>query len=280
MLKKHGFDIKKIVPFADNILRPGYLPLKSFKQKAKVCIEKGDFIVKTAEDHQELSKALRLRYDVFYRELLEKRLLMGMDIDKFDFNCDHLLIIDKKNNNFIGTYRLISNYFSRKYYSSTEFKLDNIIRVPGIKLELGRACVHRDYRNACTISLLWRGIMEYMKVIGSQYLFGCSSVMITDKREIAAVYKKLTPHLADQEFCVVPKKKYKILNFDSIVDSITDQEVEKATELVPNLVKSYIHMGACICGEPALDKKFRCADFLTLVNMEKSGDKLRRKYKV
>lgn len=280
MLQKHGFDIKKLVPFSDNILRPGYLPLKSFKPKIRILIEKEKFVIKTAENHEELAKALRLRHDVFYRELLEKRLLTGIDFDRFDFSCDHLLIIEKSTNNFIGTYRLNSSKFTRKYYSATEFKLNNIIKIPGVKLELGRACVHRDYRTGSTISLLWRGIMEYMKATGTQYLFGCSSVMTTDKKEIAAVYKKLQDHLAPPQFCVTPKGKYKIHDFESIVESVSAQEMENASDLVPNLVKSYINLGACICGEPAFDKKFKCADFLTLVNMETSGQKLQRKYKV
>lgn len=280
MLEKHGFNIKKLVPFTDNILKPRYLPLKSFKPKIKILIEKEKFIIKTAENHEELAKALHLRYEVFYRELLEKKLLFGMDIDRFDFICDHLLIIDKSSGNFIGTYRLISSLFSKKNYSATEFNLSNILNVPGIKLELGRACVHRDYRTGSTISLLWRGISEYMRATGTQYLFGCSSVKTTNKREIAAVYKRLEEHVAPQEYRVNPKGKFKIHNFQSIVESISQEEVEKAADIVPNLVKSYINLGANICGEPAFDKKFKCADFLTLINMETSAQKMHRKFKV
>lgn len=280
MLQKHGFNIRKLVPFSENILRPGYLPLKSFKPKIRILIEREKFIIKTAENHEELAKALRLRYEIFYRELLEKRILTGIDLDRFDFTCDHLLIIDKTTNKFIGTYRLISSLFAKKYYSATEFKLDNIIKTPGIKLELGRACVHRDYRNGSTISLLWRGITEYMKTTGTQFLFGCSSIMTTNKKEIAAVYKRLLSHLAPPQFLAEPKGRYRIHNFENIVESVSQEEMENASELVPNLVKSYLNLGACICGQPALDKKFKCADLLTLVDLETSTDRFHRKYKV
>ncbi|NLE02428.1 MAG: GNAT family N-acetyltransferase [Fibrobacter sp.] len=279
MLKKHGFQIRKLVPFSDSILKPGTLPLKSFKQKVNLKIERERFIIKTAENHEELAKVLRLRYDVFYRELLEKRLLLGIDIDKFDFKCDHLIIIDKKSDSFIGTYRLISTNYSKKFYSETEFKLDNILNLEGVKLELGRACVHRDFRTGSTIALLWRGITQYMKETGTKYLFGCSSVKTTDKREIAAVYKYLKKDfLAPEQYRVYPKGKFKIRNFDKLVESITPEEMEKAMELVPTLVKSYINMGAHICGEPAFDKKFKCADFLTLFNIDTSSDKVHKKY--
>lgn len=281
MLKKHGFHIKKLVSRSEAILRPQYLPLKAFKPKVKMCIERDRFIIKTAENHEELAKALRLRYDVFYRELLEKRMLLGIDIDKFDFKCDHLIIIDKKSNAFIGTYRLNSSLFSTKYYSETEFNIDSIIALEGTKLELGRACVHRDYRTGSSIALLWRGITEYMKQTGTRYLFGCSSVMITDKDTIAAMYKQLSlNHCSSVDTRVYPKRKYTIKGFDTLVDCVTDDKKRACVEHIPALVKSYLNMGAVVCGEPAFDKKFKCADFFTLINVENSSENFQKKYKL
>lgn len=280
MLRKHGIHIRKLMPLSESLLKPQYLPLKSFKQKVKLLIERERFVIKTAENHDELARVLRLRYDVFYRELLEKRLLLGIDIDKFDFKCDHLIIIDKKTDTFIGTYRLISSLFARKFYSETEFSLDSIISLPGIKLELGRACVHRDYRTGSSIALLWRGITEYMKITGTKYLFGCSSVKTTDKKEVAAMYKNLSGNnLAPQEYQVFPKRKFKIKGFESMVEEVTKEDEEKAMSSIPPLIKSYLNMGASICGEPAYDKKFKCADFLTVFNLD-SSEKVQKKYKL
>jgi putative hemolysin len=281
MPEKHGFHIRKLFPLSEAVLKPGSLPLKNFKPKIKLNIERDRFIIKTAENHDELAKALRLRYEVFYLELLEKRLLVGIDIDKFDFKCDHLIIIDKKTDNFIGTYRLISSLFVKKFYSATEFKLDNILDLPGIKLELGRACVHKDYRTGSSIALLWRGITEYMKETGTQFLFGCSSVKVTDKSEIAAMYKHLSRnHLAPPQYRVYPKGKFKIRQFEELVEKVTPEEEAKAAENIPALIKSYLKMGAHICGMPAYDKKFKCADFLTLFNIDTSSEKMQKKYKL
>ena len=281
MLNRHGFHIRKLVPLSESILKPGSLPLKSFRPKIRLFIERDRFIIKTAENHKELAQVLKLRYEVFYRELLEKRLMLGMDMDKFDFRCDHLIIIDKKTNMFIGTYRLISTLFSNKFYSATEFNLSNILGQPGIKLELGRACVHRDYRTGSTIALLWRGIMDYMKETGTKYVFGCSSVKTTDRRSIATLCRLFqTSHAAPDEYEVYPRGKFKIRNFNTLLQSITPEEQQSAIETIPALIKSYLNMGALICGEPALDKKFKCADFFTLFNLEKSSEKIHRKYKI
>lgn len=281
MLKKHGFHIRKLMPLSESILKPRYLPLKNFKPKVKLLIERDRFVIKTAENHEELAKVLRLRYEVFYRELLEKRQTLGMDFDKFDFSCDHLIIIDKKTDTFIGTYRLISSLFTSKFYSETEFNLQNITALTGTKLELGRACVHRDYRNGSSIALLWRGITEYMKETGTKYMFGCSSVKTTDKLEIAAIYKNLSnSYHASQECHVTPKRKFKIKDFDVLSNSVSKEIEDEATGKIPPLIKSYLNMGGLICGEPAYDKKFKCADLFTLFNIDSLSDKVHKKYNI
>jgi putative hemolysin len=281
MLNKSRLHLKKLLPLADAIFRSKYLPVKKFNPKVKLFIERDRYIIKTAENHEELAGALRLRYEVFYRELLEKRRVHGFDIDRFDFKCDHLIIIDKESNALIGTYRLISSLFAKEFYSETEFDISNILALSGVKLELGRACVHKDYRTGSSIALLWRGIVEYMKLTNTQYLFGCSSVKATDLHEIASMY-----HILARDFMVPanlnvhPKRRFIIRNFNELKSQVRDEDLLSVVEKIPPLIKSYLNMGALICGEPALDKKFRCADFLTLFNTDTSTDKVQKKYKL
>ncbi len=281
MLKKNGLQLKKLLPLTDAILKTKYLLVKKFSPKVKLFIERDRFIIKTAENHDELVNALHLRYEVFYRELLEKRRIYGFDIDRFDFKCDHLIIIDKKSGRFVGTYRLISSLFAKKFYSETEFDISNILALPGVKLELGRACVHKDFRTGSSIALLWRGISEYMKLTDTQYLFGCSSVKVTDLHEIASMYQVLArDFMASSNLNVYPKRRFTIRNFNELKAQVSDDDMLSVVEKIPPLIKSYLNMGAHICGEPALDKKFRCADFLTLFNTDTSAEKVHKKYKL
>jgi putative hemolysin len=281
MLKKSGLQLKRLLPLTDAIFRQKYLPVKKFNPKVKLFIERDRFIVKTAENHEELAGALRLRYEVFYRELLEKRRVYGFDIDRFDFKCDHLIIIDKKSNTFIGTYRLISSLFAKEFYSETEFDISRILALPGVKLELGRACVHKDYRTGSSIALLWRGIAEYMKQTNTQYLFGCSSVKATDLHEIASIYQVLArDFMVPSDLNVYPKRRFTIGKFNELIAQVSDEDMLSAVEKIPPLIKSYLKMGAHICGEPALDKKFKCADFLTLFNTNTSAEIMHKKYKL
>jgi len=58
-------------------------------------------------------------------------------------------------------------------------------------LELGRACVHVDFRNIMVLHALWKGIAVYATRHESRYLIGCSSVTSQDENYGMAMYDAL-----------------------------------------------------------------------------------------
>jgi putative hemolysin len=282
MLAQKVASIKKSVANFNMLLAAYRWKLKLFKPKIVVFYENQHFIIKSVENAHELEQALNLRYEVFYREVLNKRARLQIDVDGFDFICDHLIIIDKKTENVIGTYRFISSTYSDRFYSETEFDIDNIKMAKGNKLELGRACVHRDFRTGAVINLLWRGVSEYMKKVESKYLFGCSSIHTTNVFDIALVYNYFkTLNYSPDELRVYPNDEYRLRHFDRYLNGISDTEgkEDKIRNLIPTLLKGYIRMGSKVCGEPALDFKFRCADFFTILDLEQLNLSFVKKYK-
>src|SRR5437868_12284710 len=163
--------------------------INKFKPKIEVRSEVGPFVVKTVASAEELKEALRLRYQVFHREMIGKTKETGVDVDEYDFLCDHLVIVEKKTNKIVGTYRLNCSDFSNDFYSAREFNLSRVMQQLGTKLELGRACIHKDFRRGVVISLLWRGIAEYMASSRAQLLFGCGSIKTENPRQAALLYK-------------------------------------------------------------------------------------------
>jgi putative hemolysin len=124
------------------------------------------------------------------------------------------LIIDKKSGEIVGTYRLICSLFSKRFYSQAEFTLEQVLALPGVKLELGRACIKKEFRNGAVLTLLWRGIIEYMKLTNAKYLFGCASVQTVLPHEAAATYEYLLANqLLRHDLDVSPTKKYHV-SFD------------------------------------------------------------------
>jgi putative hemolysin len=260
---------------------PGYRPNVEFE------FEKGHYVVKTAANGAELEACLKLRFEVFHREFLKKRRTIGVDIDKLDLICDHLVIADKRDGRVIGTYRLNCSKFTGQFYSSGEFELGRLLGLPGHKLELGRACIAKEYRNGAVITLLWRGIAEYLTRTESSYLFGCASVKTMDLLEIALVHRRLEAEkLIDHTYGVAPTRKFRVKNLDKALAQVEAAPeafavaAEAANALIPALFMSYVKMGAKLVGEPALDRDFRCVDYLTLLKMDELNPLFVRKYKV
>lgn len=257
--------------------------IHKFQPKVVLYSDKGPFILKTITTSDELREALRLRYQVFHREMIGKTKPNGIDVDEFDFNCDHLAIIDKKSGMLVGTYRLNCSLHSNQFYSAQEFHLRKILETSGPKLELGRACIHQDFRKGLVIALLWRGIAEYMTATGSQILFGCASIKTESAKQAALLYHHFDREGRMQERLLCPPTKaYSMPNLGLWIEKLnrpfTADEVLEVQELIPPLCRAYLKAGAFLGGEPAYDEAFKCIDFLTVLPRENLNRILWKKY--
>lgn len=259
--------------------------IHKFRPKVEIQTELGPFLIKTITNMTELKEALALRYQVFHREMIGKKRTHGVDVDEFDAICDHLIIVEKRSQKIVGTYRMNCSLFSNNFYSGKEFNLKRIMDKPEIKIELGRACIHKDYRKGFVISLLWRGIAEYMSASGAQLLFGCASVKTQNPREAALLHryffeeKRLSP-----EFFAPPTLAFTMPHLDLWIQNfkspLTGEQREEAEKLIPPLFRAYLKIGAFVGGEPAWDSEFKCIDFLTILRREDLNKILWKKYKL
>ena len=72
------------------------------------------------------------------------------------------------------------------------------------------------------------------------------------------MYTQLSNFLAPEEFRTVPTSKFDLPS----TSTVSSCEVK-----IPKLLKTYIAVGARICGAPAWDREFGTIDFLTLVDL-------------
>lgn len=255
-------------------LKKSRFPLQDFKPKVQVYQSTDRFILKTAESPFELRQVLKLRHDIFYRELQRREHATHLDFDEFDAVCDHLIIIDRKSRRVVGTYRLISSTYSDRFYSQGEFELSGVLSQPGNKLELGRACIDAAHRNGTIVNLLWKGICEYVRKTNAEFLFGCASVPTVDavaaSRLLALLRHK---NLAIDGLGVHPTEPYCC----RLPRVAVDESVEKE---IPSLIQSYILAGAKFYGEPALDVDFHCFDFFMMLKTSEMSRLFRRRYKL
>lgn len=178
---------------------------------------------------------------------------------------------DKKNQEIVGVYRFISSTKNKKFYSSSEFSLNGLLKLPGNKLELGRASVSPMHRNGQVIDLLWKGIGLMAKKYDTRYLFGCSSLMSTEPADAQSLYFKLkNQESLESSLNVFPVGKYA---FTFKPHALTDENFE-----IPPLLKSYLMAGAKIAGLPAFDEEFGCFDFLTILDLNEISPSFKRRY--
>ncbi len=166
--------------------------------------EKKSLEVGLARNQSEILDAQRLRYRVFAGEMganLPSR-TPGVDHDIYDPYCEHLVVRDKASGDVVGTYRILSPENARQvgYYSENEFDLTRLQHLRPRLVEIGRSCVHPDYRTGATITLLWSGLAQFMTERGYDYLMGCASISMADGGHAAAsLYNRLAvEHLGPQ----------------------------------------------------------------------------------
>lgn len=256
-----------------------YARVKEYRGFVPIKYETDDYIVTTAQTSQELFKVLELRHEVFVKEWQGRKAFHGLDVDDYDFAADHLMIKEKKSGEVVGTYRLLSSHFTTDFYSSSEFSIDYFLRLPSVKLEMGRACVHPDFRDGGSIDILWKGLTQYIFKTKTEYLFGCSSVKSEDGEKISRLYQNLraSDHWSDS-FHVRPTSDYEFPGFSSeIVQPLTHEEKR---ELMPPLLRSYLHAGAKVFGYPALDRDFACTDLLTILDWKQLNPRFQSRFMV
>jgi len=234
-----------------------------------VSIEVGSYSVRFARNPADLDAVLQLRYEVFNLELgegLDGSHLSGRDEDGLDERFHHLMIVARATGDVVGTYRMQTGAMARQhggFYSDQEFDLDRLPPsiLPDV-LEIGRACVAREHRNGRVLHLLWKGLARYLTWNRKRYLFGCCSVNSQDPLVAEAVHR----HLDDigavhPSIRLVPRPGFECLPVAS-VDGLP-------TAHVPALFRTYLALGAKVCGPPAIDRAFKTIDWLVMLDTER-----------
>ncbi|MFW7378623.1 MAG: GNAT family N-acetyltransferase [Oligoflexus sp.] len=250
---------------------------QSWQAKLPFEIRQAAYTIKTADSIDEFMQVLELRREVFLSEFSKSDLSHQQDFEELDLFADFLII--KEHDQVVASYRLIFSEYSHHFYSNSEFDIQDFLNQKGHKLELSRACVKKQKRAGIVLHLLWRGLAEYMMRTDAKYLFGCSSVQSLDLASIVEVYRFLFQEDAlCQQFSVNPLHTFHIINLNGVIDQQRFSKDKVDMRLIPPLLLGYIKAGAKVYGSPALDLKFSCLDFFTVLNYERLSSSHLRKY--
>lgn len=210
----------------------------------------------------ELRSAQRLRAEVFGAEYgVRFDDPDGLDSDRFDPFCDHVNVYDTANGLLVATTRLMTGEKARlagSFYSEHEFDMTALACLPGRVLEVGRTCVHPDYRSGAAITVLWSALSDYLVSQDFSYLLGCASISLRDGgHNFAAIMPELRErHLVEPALRVVPRRGL-----------LMEADRANGPASLPPLLKAYLRMGCRIGGEACWDPDFQCADVFVLLDV-------------
>ncbi len=222
----------------------------------------GSVTLKIAASPEEIESAQRLRFKIFNQELGEgipENANTGLDQDDFDSFCDHLLVLTPEGLT-VGTYRLLpgTRRPPQGFYTETEFDLSALTYDRVKIVELGRACIHPEYRKQSTLMALFFGLREYVRMSGAQFLLGCGSL------------PKMSNDDAEASFQSLIERGY--VNFQTGAKPLDSHAFQGDSSLgqvmIPQLVNFYLSFGAKVLGRPAFDPVFGCYDLLMFFDME------------
>jgi putative hemolysin len=233
-------------------------------------------------DPAQVEAAQRLRYDVFSSEpgFALTRQDTGLDVDRFDEHCDHLLVREDNSGELVGCYRMLSPagaVAAGGLYTATEFDIEALDSLRPSLVEMGRAVVHRDHRNGAVVLLMWAGILAYLDRCGYDYVTGCVSVPVAGDGEPPGTQIRgvrdfvMRRHAAPANCRVHPHRPV-------IIDGRPLDEISPpARPVIPPLMRGYLRLGARICGEPAYDADFGVGDFPALLDKRQADTRYLRR---
>jgi putative hemolysin len=240
--------------------------------------EKTALKVLWADHLDQVRQAQRLRYSVFAQEMgaVLHTPLPAHDLDRFDDYCEHLLVQDQATGQTVGTYRLLTPVQAQRaggLYTETEFNIQSLDALKPQMVELGRSCVHANYRNGAVIMALWGALAQFMQRNQLCTMVGCASIPMLHQGQVsgdaaASIWRQVSQtHLADPAWHVQAHTPLPLAQFDQAIVAEP-----------PALIKGYLRLGARVLGAPAWDPDFNTADLPMLLRIEDMPSRYRKHF--
>ncbi len=233
------------------------------------------FELRLAGSEAEMRAAQRLRYQVFVTELGGDGTLVdhdaGVEADRFDPFFDHLLLVDhrrEKADQVVGVYRVMradQAAEAGQFYSEDEYDLGPLRNSGRTLLELGRSCVHPDYRGGTALMHLWNGLAAYIAAHGIEVMFGVASFHGQDPAPLASPLSLLHHrHLAPDDIRPIARPKgYQAMD----LIAADDLDRPAAIRAMPSLIKAYLRLGGFVGQGAFIDRAFNCIDVCLVMDV-------------
>ena len=212
-------------------------------------MQTGRYQVRLAENSLDIRAAQQLRQKAF------RAGQSGIDQDRFDEDCRHMLVEDTVTGRLVCCFRVlaiqggqqIENSYSAQYYDLSALHVYS-----GKMLEVGRFCIDPDVFDADILRVAWGAMANLVEQENIGLLFGCSSFAGTETRIYMDSFAMLKArYLAPQR--LLPKVKAPdVFRFAARLRRKPD--LRRALRTMPPLLRTYLVMGGWVADHAVVDR--------------------------
>lgn len=216
---------------------------------------RGRYAARLAATPQDIDRAQQLRH-LSFRANRGLATQTGRDADGYDPACLHMLVEEVKSGTLVCCFRLLplsgGSEIGRSY-SAQYYDLGRLAEFQGPMVELGRFCIHPDWRDPDILRVAWGAMTRLVDETGVEMLFGCSSF---DGAEADAHHEALAMlkdrHLAPKRW--LPRVKApNVFRFARALRG-KKPDLKRAMLGMPPLLRTYLVMGGWVSDHAVVDR--------------------------
>lgn len=226
---------------------------------------KGRYEVLTATTGSDIREAQRLRWLCFLGRSAKDDQPEALDVDDYDSRCDHVVIRDSDSGVMVACFRMLTLESGAEIgdsYSARYYNLSRLRDFPGRMVELGRFCIHPEWRDPDILRLAWGALAQHVDARQVDLLFGCSSFIGTDTAGYADAFAMLRErHLAPKRW--LPRVKApNVFRFARAL-RLKRPDHRAAMAAMPPLLRSYLAMGGWVSDHAVMDRQLNTMHVFT-----------------
>lgn len=234
------------------------------------------FVTRVAQSSADIRAAQSLRYAVFIQEMGGDGPLVDhaarLECDLFDAHADHILLCDETrpdDDQVIGIYRVMTAQMAEtagRFYCAKEYDLAPLHQSGKRLLELGRSCLHADYRGGPAMLYLWQALADYVAVHQIEVLFGVASFHGTNVADLSGPLSLLHHRHLAREPLRVKAIGPTALSMD--IEPAETLDRPSAVRQMPALIKAYLRLGGTVGEGAFVDYAFNTVDVCLILESE------------
>jgi putative hemolysin len=217
-------------------------------------LTRGRYSARLAETPEDIRRAQALRHEAFITAAGAPPRPDGLERDRFDAICQHVLVEETRTGALLCCFRLLpldSGGEIGRSYAAQYYELSALQRFAGPMVEMGRFCIAPDRHDPDILRVAWGAMTRIVDAQGVEMLFGCSSFHGTDAAAYADAFAMLRErHLAPKRW--LPRVKApNVFRFARALRRKPD--MKRAMRSMPPLLRTYLVMGGWVSDHAVVD---------------------------